>query len=212
VSERHRIGDISDTHIPRRVPRLPDDALRRFEDVQLILHAGDLSTLAVLDQLAAYAPVAAVQGNVELPDVVGTLPLKHELAVGDVAIGLIHILGDRARYARNARRDFPPPAWSSSATATSPMSRTPMACCCSTLAVPLTVAASPTPPSPCSPSKTAIRAPRSYHCPEISCVLDITLPVRTSNWHNVLIRQANAAVCPEFRGEAEAREGPHDIG
>jgi uncharacterized protein len=73
----------------------------------LILHAGDLSSLAVLDQLASYAPVEAIQGNVELPDVVASLPLKRKLVVGGVAIGLIHILGDRAHYARNARRDFP---------------------------------------------------------------------------------------------------------
>jgi putative phosphoesterase len=107
VSDLHRIGIISDTHIPRRAPRVPDAALRHFEDVELILHAGDLSSLAVLDQLSAYAPVAAVQGNVELHDVVAALPLKRELVIGGVVIGLIHILGDRAHYARNARREVP---------------------------------------------------------------------------------------------------------
>ena len=114
MSDLHRIGVISDTHIPQRAPRVPDAALRHFEDVELILHAGDLSSLAVLDQLASYAPVEAIQGNVELPDVVAVapsggprLPLKRELVVGGVAIGLVHILGDRAHHARNARREFP---------------------------------------------------------------------------------------------------------
>ena len=64
----HRIGVLSDTHMPKRGARLPDAVLRHFEDVELILHAGDLSTLAVLDQLSAYAPVEAVQGNVEVTD------------------------------------------------------------------------------------------------------------------------------------------------
>ena len=41
----HRIGVISDTHIPKRAPRVPNAALRLFEDVELILHAGDLSSL-----------------------------------------------------------------------------------------------------------------------------------------------------------------------
>lgn len=107
MADIHRIGVISDTHIPKRAPRAPDAALRHFEDVDLILHAGDLSALAVLDQLAAYAPVEAVQGNVELPEVTAALPIKRELVIGGCAIGLVHILGDRAHYARNARREFP---------------------------------------------------------------------------------------------------------
>ena len=103
----HRIGVISDTHIPKRASRVPDDALRHFEGVELILHAGDLSALAVLDQLAAHAPVEAVQGNVEAPEVVARLPIKRELVVGGCAIGLVHILGERAHYTRTARREFP---------------------------------------------------------------------------------------------------------
>ena len=107
MSDIHRIGVISDTHIPRKAARVPDTALRHSEDVELILHAGDLSTLAVLDQLAAYAPVEAVQGNIEQPEVVAALPIKRELTVGGCAIGLVHILGEQQHYARNARREFP---------------------------------------------------------------------------------------------------------
>ncbi len=103
----HRIGVISDTHVPSRARRVPDAALRHFEDVELIVHAGDLSTLAVVDQLATYAPVEAVQGNIELPEVVAGLPIKRELVVGGCAIGIVHILGERTHYARNARREFP---------------------------------------------------------------------------------------------------------
>ncbi len=106
MSEIHRIGVLSDTHIPQRGARLPDAVLRRFEDVELILHAGDLSTLAVLDQLGAYAPVEAVQGNVEQQEVALALPIKRTLVVGGCEIGLVHILGERKDYRRNARREF----------------------------------------------------------------------------------------------------------
>jgi putative phosphoesterase len=106
MSENHRIGVLSDTHIPQRGARLPDAVLRHFEDVELILHAGDLSALAVLDQLSAYAPMEAVQGNVEQPEVVLALPLKRTLVVGGCEIGLVHILGERKDYRRNARREF----------------------------------------------------------------------------------------------------------
>lgn len=107
MGDIHHIGVISDTHIPKRGARVPDEALSHFADVELILHAGDLSTLAVLDQLAAYAPVEAVQGNVESDEVIRTLPLTREIVVGGCVIGLVHILDERAHYARNARRVFP---------------------------------------------------------------------------------------------------------
>lgn len=106
MSAIHRIGVLSDTHIPQRGARLPDAVLRHFEDVELILHAGDLSTLAVLDQLSAYAPVDAVQGNVEQQEVVMKLPIKRTLVVGGCEIGMVHILGERKDYACNARREF----------------------------------------------------------------------------------------------------------
>ncbi len=106
MPELHRIGVISDTHLPRRGPRIPDAALRHFEEVELIIHAGDLSNRAALDQLEAYAPVEAVRGNIEEPEIVALLPIKRELVVGGCVIGIVHILGERAHYARNARREF----------------------------------------------------------------------------------------------------------
>ena len=105
----YRVGVIADTHIPARGKTLPEAVLRLFDEeaVELILHAGDISSLAVINQLEAYAPVEAVQGNVELPEVVRALPFKRELLVDRCAIGLIHDLGERKHYARNARREFP---------------------------------------------------------------------------------------------------------
>ncbi|HEV2235783.1 MAG TPA: metallophosphoesterase family protein [Ktedonobacterales bacterium] len=105
----HRVGVLSDTHIPSRAPAVPQAALAIFERraVDLIVHAGDLSSMAVVNQLSAYAPVEAVQGNIEQEDTVAALPLKRELVVGGCAIGVVHILGERARYRVNARREFP---------------------------------------------------------------------------------------------------------
>ena len=60
---------IADTHIPRRAKRLPEALLPRFERADLILHAGDLMDPALLDELAYYAAVHAVKGNVDGPDV-----------------------------------------------------------------------------------------------------------------------------------------------
>ncbi len=105
LATQYRIGIISDTHIPHF--SFPDAVWTLFDGVDLIIHAGDLSTLSVLSQLETIAPVIAVQGNVEREDVVHTLPIKREVVVGHCRIGVVHILGDSRYYERTARREFP---------------------------------------------------------------------------------------------------------
>jgi putative phosphoesterase len=102
----HRVGVISDTHIPR-FTQVPDAVWQHFAAVELIIHAGDLSMLAVVDTLETIAPVVAVQGNVEREEVVMKLPIKREVKIGDCRIGIVHILGDARSYARTARLEFP---------------------------------------------------------------------------------------------------------
>ncbi|HEU5227337.1 MAG TPA: metallophosphoesterase family protein [Ktedonobacteraceae bacterium] len=101
-----KVGIISDTHIPH-FKSLPGAVWQHFADVELIIHAGDLSILQVIADLETIAPVVAVQGNVEREEVVLKLPIKREVMVGHCRIGVVHILGETAYYARNARREFP---------------------------------------------------------------------------------------------------------
>jgi uncharacterized protein len=103
---QHRVGIISDTHIPH-FRRLPEPLWVHFAGVELIIHAGDLSVLSVIAELETIAPVVAVQGNIEQEEVVLKLPIKREVVVGQCRIGVVHILGDSARYAKTARREFP---------------------------------------------------------------------------------------------------------
>jgi putative phosphoesterase len=58
--EVYVVGVISDTH-----GLLRPEVTAAFADVQLILHAGDVGGLSVLDALSALAPVEAVYGNVD---------------------------------------------------------------------------------------------------------------------------------------------------
>jgi len=60
-----KIGVISDTHIPLSANKIPDEIFKHFEGVDLILHAGDLIKLSVLDELRKIAPVEAVYGNMD---------------------------------------------------------------------------------------------------------------------------------------------------
>jgi putative phosphoesterase len=102
----HRIGVISDTHIPQ-CKQLPEAVWTHFAQVELIIHAGDLSRLSVIDELETLAPVVAVQGNIEREEVIRKLPIKREIVVGHCRIGIVHILGVPATYERMARFEFP---------------------------------------------------------------------------------------------------------
>ena len=57
------VGLISDTHSLMRA-----EALAALHGVELILHAGDVGTHAVLRELSAIAPVHAVIGNTDGPE------------------------------------------------------------------------------------------------------------------------------------------------
>lgn len=84
------IGVISDTHIPTRGRIIPPGLYDLFEEVGLILHAGDLVDEQVLDEFKALAPVEAVAGNMDpvmLQSRLGRLKL---VEVGAVKIGLLH--------------------------------------------------------------------------------------------------------------------------
>ena len=57
------IGLISDTHISPKRGKLNEKVFEIFENVDLILHAGDITSQKVLDELSQIAPVTAVLGN-----------------------------------------------------------------------------------------------------------------------------------------------------
>ncbi len=57
---------ISDTHIPKVGDSLPREVLEAARGADLVLHAGDLVEMRVLDELRSLAPVRAVAGNMEV--------------------------------------------------------------------------------------------------------------------------------------------------
>jgi putative phosphoesterase len=74
----------------------------------LILHAGDVCVAAVLDELSAYAPVRAVCGNNDGPDVVAWgAPKTLELDLAGLPVAMIHDSGQRTGRAARMRRRFP---------------------------------------------------------------------------------------------------------
>jgi hypothetical protein len=98
---------ISDTHLPRGRRELPDACVERLRAADLILHAGDLVTVEVLDALEALGPpVHAVAGNVDRPDVRARLPAERRVDAGQVRLGMVHDAGSAAGRLRRLRTRF----------------------------------------------------------------------------------------------------------
>ena len=93
------IGVLSDTHGYFH-PALPDV----LEGVDLILHAGDVGDLAILDGLEAVAPVRAVFGNVDGADVRSRWPEEDRFEAGGVNFWMTHIAGRPGRWQRGMNR------------------------------------------------------------------------------------------------------------
>lgn len=86
-----RIGLVADTHRPSGSRLgLPAEMLRGLDGCDLILHAGDLNSLDVIEQLGRIAPVAAVYGNNDEPGTIAALPLTRFFSAGVHKLGLIH--------------------------------------------------------------------------------------------------------------------------
>jgi putative phosphoesterase len=62
--------------------------------VARILHAGDIGSASVLEDLATIAPVIAVRGNVDRDPRLLQLPERIDLDLGGVSIQLVHRLVD----------------------------------------------------------------------------------------------------------------------
>ncbi|SDA51233.1 metallophosphoesterase [Methanobrevibacter millerae] len=85
------VGLISDTHITQKRGKLSEKIVKEFNGVDLILHAGDITTYDVLNDLKKIAPVVAVLGNNDKLDL-----NKHEIIeIGDKTILLVH--GDKIK-------------------------------------------------------------------------------------------------------------------
>ncbi len=96
---------LSDTHAPRRWRSCPPRVAEHLRGADAILHAGDVCVASVLDELSAYAPVHAVKGNNDGPDV--TAPETLELTLDGLRIGMIHDSGPAGGRLARMRRRFP---------------------------------------------------------------------------------------------------------
>ncbi len=84
---------------------MPEGLTPYLQSADLILHAGDLMDPALLDELAGYAPVRAVRGNLDPPDL--DLPESLEFDFGGIRVAMIHDSGRKQGRRTRLRRRFP---------------------------------------------------------------------------------------------------------
>ena len=101
------IAVIADTHLPRGARRLPPACVERIAAADLLLHAGDFSTLQAVRELEAIGPpLAAVHGNVDSDEVRDLLPEERLVDAGEARIALVHDAGPRRGRLERMRRRF----------------------------------------------------------------------------------------------------------
>ena len=96
-NDTHLIGLISDTHVPEARDSIWPEISKVFDEVQLILHAGDMHNLSVLEELEEIAPVIACRGNGDDGSSGRPLMPNHPnvsqnqiITIQDMTIGLTH--------------------------------------------------------------------------------------------------------------------------
>jgi uncharacterized protein len=98
---RELIALLGDTHLPRGSRRLPEACTDLLSEAALVLHTGDFTSSAALQELRGYGPLRAVHGNMDDPDVQTELPERLVVRWEGLRIGLVHDPGPRpGRHAR----------------------------------------------------------------------------------------------------------------
>lgn len=102
-----KLGVIADTHIPDRAQDLPQKILENFKNVDMVIHAGDLVELSVLNKLEAVCPnIKAVCGNMDSYEARKKLPQKEIIKIKKYKIGVMHGSGTPAKLIEMLEKSF----------------------------------------------------------------------------------------------------------
>ena len=106
---RVRIAIVSDTHLPRGGRTLPERAREEIAAADLLLHAGDFTSVAFHDEIAGIGtPMLAVYGNADEAALQRRLPEAREIPIaGGAPLAMIHIAGPAQGRLARMRRRFP---------------------------------------------------------------------------------------------------------
>lgn len=84
---------VSDTHVPARARRLPSAVLHAADAADVIVHAGDWVSAAVLDELETHGNVLGVYGNNDGADLRARLPEVARRTIDGLNVAVVHETG-----------------------------------------------------------------------------------------------------------------------
>ncbi len=85
-----RLAILADTHMPRAGRCLPGQLLSALTRADTILHLGDFTGLEVITLLEESAPLIAVHGNNDEPEILNRFPASLRLTLAGYDIAMIH--------------------------------------------------------------------------------------------------------------------------
>jgi putative phosphoesterase len=100
-----RVVVLADTHL-RHAGRLPDAVYERLALADVVLHAGDVVSDDLLDELDGFGPLHVVRGNND-GAVRRPLPETWEAELDGVRVAMVHDSGATKGRGRRMRRRFP---------------------------------------------------------------------------------------------------------
>jgi len=100
-----RIAVLADTHV-NKLEYLPKKIIDALSAVDLIIHAGDLTDVQLLNELKQLNEVKAVHGNMDSRELKSVLPIKEIVETKDKRIGITHGSGAPWRIEERVRKVF----------------------------------------------------------------------------------------------------------
>ncbi len=103
-----RLLIMSDTHLPKRAKRLPDELLEQIPRADVVIHAGDWVDTATLDLLETTAHrLIGVYGNNDGDELRARLPEVAYAELGGLRFGVVHETGPAQGRERRCAARFP---------------------------------------------------------------------------------------------------------
>jgi len=101
-----RLIIFSDTHIPERYDRIPSELIKELKKADLIIHAGDFTSLEFYKEIKSINPLKAVLGNMDSFELHEFLKEKETFSIQKFKIGLTHGFGKPENLLDNLKKTF----------------------------------------------------------------------------------------------------------